>query len=62
MIFVLVIWSVLIFVPVKKSLKNIPVKKKLFEKGLWPHQNVEVAWFCHVAVANCATFATWHAT
>jgi len=29
----------------EKSLKNISVKKKMFEKGPCPHQNVEVAWF-----------------
>jgi len=35
----------MIFVPVKKKLKNIPAKNFLFEKGPWPHQNAEVAWF-----------------
>jgi len=46
MIFIPVIWVSFDFRPYKKkSLKNIPVKKYLFEKGSSPHQNIEVAWF-----------------
>ena len=60
MIIVPVIWASFDFRPcVKKKLKYIPVKKKLFEKGPWPHYSADLACFGHVAIANCATFATW---
>jgi len=34
----------MIFVPVKKSLKNIPANFFLFEKGPWPHIFDDIAW------------------
>jgi len=46
MIIVPVFWVSFDFHPcVKKNLKYIPVKKKLFEKGPWPHYSVDLAWF-----------------
>jgi len=36
----------MIFVPVKKKILNyILQKKKLFDKGPWPHFFVDMAWF-----------------
>jgi len=35
----------LIFVPVKKKFELHPMKKKLFEKGPWPHFMADLAWF-----------------
>jgi len=32
------------FRPCKKNLKNNPGKKKLFEKGPWPHIFYDMAW------------------
>jgi len=44
MIFVLVIWVSFGFRPCKiKILKNIPAKKKLFEKGAWSHIPADLA-------------------
>ena len=46
MIIVPVIWGSFDFHPCKKkSLKYIPVKKNLFEKGLWPNYSADLAWF-----------------
>jgi len=60
MIFVPVIWASFDFRPCqKKKLKNIPAKKNLFEKGPWPTKTLKWHGSCHVAVADCATFATW---
>jgi len=44
MIFVLVIWVSFDFRPCKKKFKNIPAKKDLFEKGLWPYIFADTAW------------------
>jgi len=44
MIFVLVIWISFGFFPCKKKkIEKYPCKIFLYEKGLWPHQNTEVA-------------------
>jgi len=40
-------------------MKNIPTKEKLFEKGPWPHFFLIWHGFAYVAVADCATLATW---
>jgi len=61
--FIPVIWTRFDFRPCKKKyFKNIPAKKHCFKKA--PNPTIQLKWhgFGHVAVADCATFATWHAT
>jgi len=62
MIIVLVIWASFDFRPCKKKFELHLCKKNLFEKGPWPHFMSDLACFGHVAVADCATFATWQST
>ena len=63
MIIVPVIWASFDFRPcVKKKLNYIPVNFFFLKKV--PGPTIQLIWhgFGHVAVADCATFATWRAT
>jgi len=61
MIFVLVIWASFGFCPCKKKIEKHPCKNFCFKKIPGPTKTLKWHGFGHVAVADCATFATWHA-
>jgi len=63
MFFVLVIWGRFSFLPCKKTkIEKHPSKKNCFKKV--PGPTIQTIWhdFGHVAVVDCATFATCNAT
>jgi len=53
----------MIFVPVKKKFELHPYKKKNYLKKI-PGPTSQLIWHVvrHVAVADCATLATWQVT
>jgi len=52
----------LVFVPAKRKSKNILAKFFCFQKIPDPTFFADMVCFGHVAVADCATFATWQFT
>ena len=52
----------MIFVPVKKKFEKRPCKNFCLKKVLGSTKTLKWLGFGHVAVADYATIATWHAT